>query len=252
MSYGRANEVWSKGSRSPRGFEEPLPRLLEAVSDIQGMERVRFTSGHPCGCTNELAAAMASLGPVCEHLHLPLQSGSDRMLKMMRRGYSSEDYRRALRCLRMNMPEMAITTDIIVGFPSETIEEFEETRAFMAEMKFDNAFVFKYSPRPGTPAAGWEDDVPDDEKLRRNKVLLEDQNKRGQVLNEAYVGAGVEVLVEGVSARNPDRWCGRSSSNKIVLFEPVESVEPGTFVMIKVERALPQTLYGTVVQRLRT
>jgi tRNA-2-methylthio-N6-dimethylallyladenosine synthase len=248
MSYGRANEVWPAAYRSPHGYREPLPRLLEAVGSIEGIDRVRFTSSHPSGCSVELAAGMASLPPVCEHLHLPLQSGSDRILEMMRRGYSVADYRRAVGRLRSNMPEMGLTTDIIVGFPTETAGDFEMTRTFMEEMRFDNAFVFKYSPRPGTPAAGQDDDVSAEEKARRNRVLLEDQEKRGLAINAALVGSGLEVLVEGESPRNPDRWTGRSTTNKIVLFDPVEGVTPGMFVTVKIERALAQTLYGTAVQ----
>lgn len=249
MSYGRRNDVWPAGTPSPRGFREPLPRLLEAVSDIPGMERVRFTSGHPSGCTEELARAMAELPAVCEHLHLPLQSGADRVLDRMRRGYCTDDYRQAVGRLRSRMPSMGLTTDIIIGFPTETREEFEETRAFMDEMRFDNAFIFKYSPRPATPAAEWDDDVPDDEKRRRNQVLLEDQDRRGLEINTALIGSELEVLVEGVSLRNAERWSGRSRTNKIVIFEPMPGLTPGTCVMVRIERVMAQTVYGSVVDR---
>jgi tRNA-2-methylthio-N6-dimethylallyladenosine synthase len=246
MMYGRRNEVWPVGSASPHGFVDPFIRLLEAVSEVEGIERIRFTSSHPSGCTPELASAMEQLPALCPHLHLPLQSGVDRILKRMRRGYTSEDYRSAVERLREVVPELSITTDIIVGFPSETSAEFEETRAFMDTIGFDNAFVFKYSPRPGTPAAEWANDVSEEEKLRRNKVLLEDQDRRGRMLNERLVGTLQEVLVEGPSLRNKERWAGRSRTNKIVVFDSVDGCEIGDLVKVKIDRAMPQTIYGTL------
>jgi len=249
MMYGRRNEVWPVDHVSPRGYVEPLTRLLEAASSIDGLRRLRFTSSHPSGCTPELARAMAELSPVAAHLHLPLQSGSDRILKMMRRGYNAADYRAAVGRLRAAVPHMAITTDIIVGFPSETDREFDETRAFMEEIGFDNAFIFKYSPRPGTPAADWADDVTDEEKRRRNQVLLEDQDQRGQRINDAFVGQTVEVLVEGESPRNKMRWSGRTEENKIVVFETHSGIREGDLVPVHIERARPQTLHGSIVGR---
>jgi len=208
MSYGRANQVWPESHRSPCGFNEPLPRLLEAVDAVDGIKRLRFTSGHPSGCTEELARAMSELPSVCEHLHLPLQSGSDRILEMMRRGYISNDYRKAIECLRKRVPDIALTTDIIVGFPSETEEDFDMTVRFMDEIGFDNAFVFKYSPRPDTAAAGWHDNVPAKTKMHRNKVLLIEQDKRGLAINGRLIGQEMEVLVTGTSLRNSSRWTG--------------------------------------------
>jgi len=246
MSYGRKNAVWPESHCSAMGLGEPLPRLLESVSGIGGIERVRFTSGHPSGCTQELARAMSQLPPVCEHLHLPVQSGSDRILKLMRRGYLSDDYRWAAARLRSKMPGMGLTTDIIVGFPSESEEEFEQTRAFMDEIGFDNAFIFKYSPRPGTPAEELADDVPDAEKMRRNQVLLADQDRRARQINAGYVGRTVEVLVEGVSLRNAEKWCGRTRTNKIVVFDPQPDLKAGDLVHVVIDRAMPQTLYGEI------
>jgi tRNA-2-methylthio-N6-dimethylallyladenosine synthase len=247
MSYGRRQDVWPEGVTSQHGYREPLPRLLEAVSACDGIERVRFTSGHPSGCTQELARAMSELPEVCEHLHLPLQSGADRVLESMRRGYTADDYRQAVDRLRSRMPDMGLTTDIIVGFPTETLAEFEETRRFMDEMRFDNAFIFKYSPRPDTPAADWDDDVPEDEKRRRNQVLLEDQDRRGLEINAALVGRELEVQAEGVSLRNPHRWSGRSRTNKIVVFDPTPGLTEGSRVMVRIDRVMAQTVYGSVV-----
>jgi len=246
MSYGQSNAAWPPDARSARGFTEPLPRLLEALCGLEGLRRLRFFSGHPSGCTQELARAMAELPPVCEHLHMPLQSGSDRILKLMNRGYTAADYRTAVARLRAAVPRVALTTDVIVGFPTETQEDFELTRALMEEIGFDNSFIFKYNPRPGTPAAEWPDDVPEAEKLRRNHVLLEEQDVWGRRLNERDVGGAVEVLVEGVSKRNPDRFTGRSRTHKSVIFDPVPGVMAGDIVTVHIDRAAPQTLYGTV------
>jgi tRNA-2-methylthio-N6-dimethylallyladenosine synthase len=248
MMYGRRNEVFGDGARSPGGFTEPLPRLLEAVDSVAGIRRVRFTSGHPSGCTGELARAMRDLPAVCEHLHVPVQSGSDRVLARMRRGYTADDYRRAVERMREAAPDLGLTTDVIVGFPGETAEDFEATRGLMEEMAFDNAYVFKYSPRPGTSAAEWPDDVTDGEKVRRNSVLLVDQDVRGQRLNERMVGGRpVEVLLEGASLRNSQRWSGRTRSNVTTVFEPVEGIREGDLVRVAVDRAMPQTVYGKIV-----
>ena len=247
MMYGQKNSVWPDDSKSPGGYIEPFSRLLEAVNNIDAIKRIRFTSSHPSGCTQELARAMGELNSVSAHMHLPLQSGSDRILKMMRRGYSSSDYREAVSRLREYVPEIALTTDIILGFPTETEEDFEQTRRFMDEIGFDNAFIFKYSSRPGTPAAEWPDDVSEDDKKRRNQVLLEDQDKRGVMINNSFVGKTVEVLVEGVSKRNADRWSGRTEGSKIVVFADEPGMAPGDLVSVKIDRAMPQTLYGSVV-----
>lgn len=252
MSYGRKDAVWPEGTVSPRGFVEPLPRLLEAVSSVPGVKRIRFTSGHPSGCSAELARAMAEIPGVCDHLHLPMQSGSDAVLHRMRRGYTADDYRAAVARLRAAVPTLALTTDIIVGFPGETEADFEATRRLMDEALFDNAFIFKYSPREGTPAATWEDDVPPEVKLRRNHILLEDQDRRGMELNNACIGRALEVLVEGPSLRNQARWAGRSSTNKIVIFDPREAVRSGDIVKVLIERVGPQVLYGTLKGDLKT
>ncbi len=244
MRYGSQPSFHYGRAASPGGFTEPLPRLLEALAGLPGLARLRFTSGHPSGCTRELARAMAKLPPVCEHLHLPMQSGSDRILRLMRRGYTADGYRRAAQRLRTAVPGLALTTDIIVGFPSETPEDFAATLALMEDIGFDNAFIFKYSPRPGTPAADMPDDVPAAEKLRRNHALIEAQNRRTIAINQSLIGTAVEVLAEGPSRRNAARWAGRTRTNKIALFEPPPGTAPGDLVQVQVERATPQALYG--------
>ena len=247
MSYGMKNEVWPEDYSSSLGFVEPLPRLLEQANGVRGLERIRFTSGHPSGCSDELAKAVSELSSVCEHMHVPVQSGSDRVLASMGRGYTSDEYRDAILRMRGLTPGMALTTDVIVGYPGETDEEFEQTRALMEDMKFDNAFIFKYSPRPGTRAAELDDDVSMDEKVRRNALLLEDQDRRCMAINESYVGREVEVLCEGESRRNKARLAGRTRENKIVVFDPVPGAGQGDLVMVRVDRAGPQTLYGKAV-----
>jgi tRNA-2-methylthio-N6-dimethylallyladenosine synthase len=245
MRYGLANPVWrAEDAPSPGGFSEPFPRLLEAVAAIPGILRVRFTSGHPAGVTDELVRAVSSLPQICPHLHLPAQSGSDAVLSRMRRGYTRQDYLDAARRLRAARPGFALTTDVIVGFPGETPADFEATRSLMDEAGFDNAFIFKYSPRPGTPAAAWDDDVTEAEKMRRNQVLLEDQDLRGLAANRRLIGTTQEVLAEGPSLRNRARWSGRSPANKIVVFDPPASLRAGELVQVRITRAAPQTLYG--------
>jgi tRNA-2-methylthio-N6-dimethylallyladenosine synthase len=246
MAYGRQTPVWEATDRSPRGFTESLPRLLEALNDIPGLCRLRFTSGHPCGCTAELARAFAELPAVCEHLHLPLQSAADRILQRMRRGYTAEDYRAAVRRLRDAAPRIVLTTDVIVGFPTETPEEFDMTRAFLEEIGFDNVYIFKYNPRPGTPAAQWDDDVSAKEKLRRNHALLEDQGRRSQTFHQTFAGQVCEVLVEGPSLRNEARWSGRTRQNILAVFEKVPLLKAGDIVMMRVAQATAQALYGKI------
>lgn len=249
MNYGLMQQVWTADdTQSPHGFQEPFSRLLEAVSSIPGILRVRFTSGHPSGCTDELVKAVSLLPNVCHHLHLPVQSGSDTILSAMRRGYTRADYLDAIRRLRAVMPDFALTTDVIVGFPGETVQDFEETRSLMDAADFDNSFIFKYSPRPGTPAAAMKDDVPETEKMRRNQLLLADQDTRGESANQRLMDSIQEVLVEGASLRNAARWSGRSPGNKIVVFDPVPGMTPGTLAKIRITRVAPQTLYGEVVQ----
>ncbi|MEI7436866.1 MAG: tRNA (N6-isopentenyl adenosine(37)-C2)-methylthiotransferase MiaB [bacterium] len=246
MAYGRANPVLPDGWASPRGFKEPLACLLEVVDAVPGLARVRFTSGHPSGCTPELVRAMAELPRVCEHLHLPLQSGSDTLLAAMGRGYTSDGYLDAVRRLRTALPGMAITSDVIVGFPGETVADFEATRALMDAAEFDNSYIFQYSPREGTRAAAMPDNVPPEEKQRRNRILLDDQNRRGLALHAPYLGRALEVLAAGVSNGNSGRWTGRTRMNQIVIFPPAPGICAGDLVNVRIENALEQTLYGAV------
>ncbi len=244
LSYGRCDSVWIGAEPSLMGFAEPFSRLLEALGSVPGVERIRFTSSHCSGCTDELASAIAAIPAVCEHVHLPVQSGSDRILKMMQRGYSAESFKAAVERLRASVPGLAVTTDVIVGFPTESQADFEATRAFLNEIMFDDAFVFKYNTRPGTKAAELVDDVPEEEKLSRNHVLLQDQDKRSLKMNESWIGRDAEVLVEGVSRRNSLRWSGRTRTNRIVVFDASRPPVPGDLVSVSIDRVAAQTLYG--------
>lgn len=246
LRYGVRNAAWDESDApSPGGYKEAFPRLLEALAAIPGIERIRFTSAHPKGCTDELVRAYREFPQVCRHLHLPVQSGSDRVLAEMGRRYTREEYLAAVRKLRDFDPEFAVTTDVIVGYPGETEADFEETRSLMDEAGFDNSFVFKYSPRPGTRSAALPDDVPTEEKERRDQVLLADQERRGQSRNEALVGTVREVIAEGPSKRVADRWSGRDSGNRIVVWESSDApCRAGEKVRVEILEAHPQVLVG--------
>ena len=247
LRYGVRNKAWlTDDPPSPGGYTESFPRLLEALNAIDGLARIRFTSAHPKGCTDELVRAYREFPKVCRHLHLPVQSGSDRVLKEMGRRYTRAEYLAAVAKLRTFDPEFAVTTDVIVGYPGETESDFEATRSLMEEAGFDNAFVFKYSPRPGTRSAALPDDVPTEEKERRDQVLLADQERRGQARNDRLVGTVREVLVEGPSLRNAARWSGRDSGNRIVVFEPSRPLRVGDLVQVRIREAHPQILIGDI------
>ena len=248
LARGGVREVTLLGQSVLRypGF----PSLLRRLCDIDGLLRIRFTSAHPSGCTDELIAVYRECPKVCRHLHLPVQSGSDRILAAMGRRYTRAEYLAAVETLRSFDPEFAVTTDVIVGYPGETEADFEETRSLMDEAGFDNSFVFKYSPRPGTRAAKLPDDVPTAEKERRNQVLLDDQERRGLARNERLVGTVREVLVEGPSKRNKSRWSGRDGGNRIVVWDVAQCAATprlGDVVRVKISEAHPQILLGEVL-----
>ena len=235
--------------RGPDGYTFPM--LLRELQEIDGLERIRFTSAHPKGCTDELIAAYRDCPKVYRHLHLPVQSGSDRILADMGRRYTRAEYLAAVKKLRDFDPEFAVTTDVIVGYPGETEADFELTRSLMDAAGFDNSFVFKYSPRPGTRSAAMPDDVTTAEKERRDQVLLADQERRGQMRNDRLVGSVREVMVEGPSKRNVARWSGRDSGNRIVCWDvggnDERAVEIGTFVKVEILEAHPQILIGRIL-----
>ncbi len=226
----------------------PFAELLERISAIDGIRRIRFTSPHPAFFNRKLIETIARLPKVCKCIHLPLQSGSDRILRRMNRPYDSAHYMNIINSLRALVPGINFSTDIIVGFPGETEEDFEATRRIMREAAYDNAFIFKYSPRKGTVSSKMADDVPQEEKERRNDVLLKDLAAINEFKNNELVGQTFEVLAEGPSKRNPARWSGRTDTFKLVVFTPADGIKPGDFINVRIERATPMTLYGTIEQ----
>jgi len=228
------------------GNKSPFVQLLDAVHEIEGLQRLRFTSPHPIGFREDLLDAYGRLPKLVDHLHLPVQSGSDSVLKAMHRTYTAEKYADLVRQVRDARKGIALTTDIIVGFPGETEDDFNQTCALVEEIKFDNAFVFRYSPRRDTPAAGMADQIDERIKERRNHHLLEIVNESARRINERLVGRTLEVLCEGPSKTNRSRLMGRTRTNKIVLFEgPEEFVD--VLVDVRIERATGFSLYGTPV-----
>ena len=221
----------------------PFVQLLDAVHEIEGLERIRFTSPHPKGYGDDLIEAYARLPKLVESAHLPVQSGSDRVLKLMHRGYTRERFLGLIKKLRRARPDIGITTDIIVGFPGETDDDFEQTLSLAREVEFDNAYLFKYSPRRDTPAAGMPDQVPLKIREERNHRLLETINEIGKRKYDAFVGRRTQILVEGPSRKNPARMTGRTRCNKIVVFEGSER-HRGQLLDVKIIRAGSFTLYG--------
>lgn len=227
----------------------PFADLLEKLAEIDGIRRIRFTSPHPAFFNTRLIDAIAKTPKICKSVHLPLQSGSDRILKAMNRPYTAEQYLHIVDSLKEKCGEIAFSTDIIVGFPGETDADFEATRAVLKRVAYDNAFIFKYSPRKGTKAAEqMVDDVPQSVKEERNRILLEDLAECSERANLPFVGRTIEVLAEGVSKRNAARWCGRSDLNKLVVFEPDGQIRPGDLVPVRIDHATAMTLFGKLVR----
>ena len=226
------------------GNKSPFVQLLEAVNQIDGLERLRFTSPHPIGFRDDLIDAIARLPKLAEHVHLPLQSGSNRILKAMHRAYTAERYVDLIRRIRQARDGIAITTDIIVGFPGETEDDYKQTRDLVEKIQFDNAFVFRYSPRRGTPAAQMPDQIDERTKQTRNQDLLQVVNESSRRKLERLLGREVEVLCEGSSKTNPARLMGRTRTNKIVVFEGSQDLV-GELVSIRVQQANGFSLYGT-------
>lgn len=225
----------------------PFVQLLDAIHEIEGIERIRFTAPHPKGYGDDLINSYKRLPKLCQSAHIPVQSGSNRILKEMHRGYTAEHFLEILSKLRNVQPSMGIATDIIVGFPGETDEEFQETLELVRKARFDNAFLFKYSPREGTPAAKMLDQVPMRVKEERHAELMRVVNELSTEIFRQMIGKTVEVLVEGPSRRNPNRLQGRSRCNKIVLFEGVEDWI-GTIRRFRITRSGQYSLYGEEVK----
>jgi tRNA-2-methylthio-N6-dimethylallyladenosine synthase len=237
-SYGRRDYAAAGGL-------SPFVQLLERVHAIPGIERIRFTSPHPRGFRQDLADAFARLPKLGEHVHLPVQSGSDAILRAMKRPYSRERYLGIVATLRAAQPSLAFSTDIIVGFPGETDADFEETRTLCEAVDYDMAYVFKYSVRTGTPAASMPGQVPDEVKEKRNQILLEVLRTGSLRRSQSLVGTVQEVLVEGPD-KSGERFTGRTRANRATVFEASPRLV-GSLVQVEVTRASVSTLYGSLV-----
>lgn len=234
-SYGKTLEI-----------DFSFPDLLRAINKIDGIERIRFMTSHPKDISDGLLEAYGELDKLCNHLHLPVQSGSNRILKLMNRGYTREDYLESIRKARKVNPKIAITTDIIVGFPGETEEDFEETLDLVREVRYDSAYTFLYSIREGTPAAKMDKQVPADIKHERFQRLLKVLNEIGLEKNEKLLGSIIPVLAEEKSKNDENILSGRSDTGKLVHFQGDKSLI-GEILNIRIDKAKTFTLEGTLI-----
>jgi tRNA-2-methylthio-N6-dimethylallyladenosine synthase len=243
-----AREVTLLGQNvnSYRDGECGFPELLRRVAAVPDLRRLRFATSHPKDLSEELIEVVASVDEVCEHVHLPVQSGSDRVLRAMGRRYDRARYVSLTAALRESVPGVAITTDIIVGFPGETAADYEETVSLMREVRFDSAFMFRYSVRRGTAASALVDDVPEDVKIERLKAIIDLQKDITWSINEKLVGSDVEVLSEGPSERDPDVSFGRTRDNRGVVLSG--DAPRGTLVTARVREASAWTLRAGVLR----
>jgi len=232
------------GARSDAGAD--FPGLIRMVATIDGIERIRFTTSHPKDLSERLIRCFGDVASLCEHIHLPVQSGSDRVLARMNRGYDRDGYLERVRQLREVCPRIAITSDVIVGFPGETEADFQETLDLMEKIRFDNLFSFKYSPREGTAARNDPDQIPEDVKAKRLKILQDLQNLHSAERNRNEVGRTEDVLVEGFSRNSSRDLTGRTRGNKIVNF-PGERCWIGRTVRCRITRAFLHSLRGELL-----
>jgi tRNA-2-methylthio-N6-dimethylallyladenosine synthase len=234
--------VNSYGRDLPEESRISFAELLARVDAVEGIQRIRYTSPHPKDMREDVIVAHAELAAVCEHIHLPLQSGSSPVLKRMRRTYTRERYLDRVALIREHVPDCALSTDIIVGFPGETEADFAQTLEVCEEVGYDGAFTFIYSPRRETEAAGMPDQVPHEVKVERMERLIEVVQRRAHERAQRFVGRTIEVLIEGHSRTDPDRLRGRSRHNKVVNFSGLGSA--GDLVMVEITGATSQTLTG--------
>lgn len=225
-----------------------LDTLLRGVEEIDGIERCHFITSHPRFLRPKLIQAMAECSKVMDYLHLPVQSGSDDVLARMKRTYDRSFYLHVIDRLREKIPDITLATDFIVGFPGETDVDFEKSLSLVEEVGFDHGYVFQYSPRPGTASADrMPDDIPLEVKKERNHLLLESLAKQSEIRNQRFIGRQVEVLAEGPSKSNAERWSGRARDHKTVIWDSQADETAGSFVVVEVDRASSATLYGNRV-----
>ena len=233
--------VNSYADPTPRGMR--FSELLLAVAEVQGIRRVRFTTSHPSDFTSDIVEAIESQPKICDHVHLPVQSGSTKVLRAMQRTYSRDEYLEKIAMMRGANRPIAITTDIIVGFPGETESDFEETLNLLEEVRYDSLFSFKYSPRPNTPSIAMDDTIHEQEKSRRLAVLQEKQREIQSARNEELIGQAFEVLVSGKSRRE-NQWAGYTTSHRMINFASQGKELLGTYVKVRVTDSGPNNLVG--------
>ena len=221
-------------------------QLLEMVDKVEGIQRVRYMTSHPKDLSNEVIEVIKNSKHICRHFHLPVQYGSNRILKAMNRVYTVEQYRDLVARIRAAVPEASLTTDLIVGFPGETEEDFQQLMAFIEEIRYDQAYTFIYSKRSGTPAAEMDNQVEDAVKHQRLNRLMELQNSISLEINQQLVGRTLEVMVEGPSHTDETVWNGRTDTNKLVLWQYTGKEKPGDLVKVKIQQAQTWILKGTL------
>ncbi|MDR1275034.1 MAG: tRNA (N6-isopentenyl adenosine(37)-C2)-methylthiotransferase MiaB, partial [Candidatus Accumulibacter sp.] len=237
-----------RGALSGSDEKADLAMLIEVIAEIPGIERIRYTTSHPREFTQRLVDVYARVPKLVSHLHLPVQSGSDRVLAAMKRGYTALEYKSIVRKLRAVRPGLALSSDFLVGFPGETDEDFEKTMNLIDAVGFDASFSFLYSPRPGTPAAELSDDTPHEVRLGRLMRLQRRIDELAQGVSRAMVGTVQRILVEGASKKNAGELAGRTDNNRIVNFSGSPRLVD-RFVDVRITEALPHSLRGEVVVR---
>jgi len=223
--------------------ESDFADLLGTVANVDSTIRIRFVTSHPQDMSDKLIKAIAEHKNICKYIHLPFQSGSDRILNLMNRNYDRKHYLNLVHKIKSLIPDVSLTTDIITGFPAETEEDHRQTLEVMKEVQFDGSFMFKYSPRENTPSYKMADDVPDEIKIRRINEIIETQTKISLTKNSSHIGKTLEVLVEGESKKSTSEWQGRTDGNKMVIF-PIGKFLVGTYINVIIERANSATLFG--------
>ncbi|MBN1780195.1 tRNA (N6-isopentenyl adenosine(37)-C2)-methylthiotransferase MiaB [bacterium] len=226
--------------------ESDFPGLLEKIAANPDLKRIRFMTSHPKDCSERLFEVMGSNGIICPHLHLPVQSGSNRILERMNRGYTREHYLQLIDLARTSIPELAVTTDMMVGFPGESESDFGDTVSLMRTVRFDDAFMYHYSPRPGTASAKMADDVPQEEKLVRLNHIIQIQHMISREIKSGMIGSIRQVMAEETSKQSGSEWLGKTGGNHAVVF-PKQHIGPGEIVSIRIESCRGFTLRGTAL-----
>ncbi len=242
--------IEARRDRSYNKEVSPFAALLRETAKIDGIKRIRFTSPHARYFNDDLIDTIAAEPKICRSIHFPLQSGSDRLLKVMRRRHTAEEFLSWVNKLKAKVEGVTFTTDLIVGFPGETDEDFKATRDMCNEIDFDQQFIFRYSTRKNTPAAQMPNQLGEEIKIERNQILLKDLEERLTDKNQKRIGTIQEVMVEGVSKRNDEKWTGRDMNFKIVIFDPREDMKVGDIVKFKITRATQHALYGDYVEHV--